>query len=219
MFKKLLGCHLQNLYSILLSRNLNIFFHLVPKKNMEIIFPLKTPLKKTETAVSPVIGVMLMLTITLILAAIISGFTGGIAQKQEKPPSLLLDATIVNHSSLNIAILSVSEGIPTRDLKFITEWRAKNGTLIRNVIETGSDKKGHEWRYPIGITANSTAIYVSDFGNYSLLAGSRMTANTSEALNTLFSPDIFEGDNVKIEFVHIPSGAIIAEKELTVEGE
>ena len=48
----------------------------------------RLPAHYRNYAVSPVVGVMLMLTITLILAAIISGMTGGIAQSQKKPPQV-----------------------------------------------------------------------------------------------------------------------------------
>lgn len=181
---------------------------------------------RTESSVSPVVGVMLMLTITLILAAIISGMTGGIAQTQKKPPGLLMDASLVispSYNSLDISIVSVSEAIPTRDLKFITEWR--NGTsIMRNTVTYGSgkvmDNSGKEWRYPIGLIVNTTSVTMSDFGDYSLLPGTRIFANTTNSPNSLkalFTTIPPAGSNVKIQFVHVPSGAIIAEKELTVE--
>jgi archaeal type IV pilus assembly protein PilA len=178
---------------------------------------LKT-MPNTDPAVSPVIGIMLMITITLILAAIISGMTGGIAKTQQKPPSLLMDVSLVNNSdynSLDIAIVSISEAIPTRDLKFITEWRNGN-ELIRETIDARSPKITG-WRYPVGISANTTDVVMSSFGDYSLLPGTRMFANTTESLNALFASIPPAGSNVKIQIIHIPSGAVIAEKKLTVE--
>lgn len=205
-----------------MSFTISNFFNL---KFVNITSSLRTSSKKTESAVSPVIGIMLMLTITLILAAIISGFTGGIAQKQDKPPSLLMDISLINSSkynSLDIAIISVSEAIPSRDLKFITEWRSNDGVLTRKTIDKGSqkvkDESDKEWRYPIGLTVNTTAVNMSNFGEFSLLPGTRIIANTTVSLEALFNKIPSEGDNVKILFVHVPSGAIIAEKELTVEG-
>ena len=177
---------------------------------------------KKESAVSPVVGIMLMITITLILAAIISGMTGGIAQSQKKPPSLLIDASLINgtHDSLDIGIISVSEAIPTRDVKLITEWR-NNGVLERKIIDTGSNKikdaNNNEWRYPVGITTNTTSTILSNFSEYSLIPGTRMFANTSDSIKEMFSSIPPSGSVVKIQFVHIPSGAIIAQKELTVQ--
>jgi len=41
---------------------------------------------KNEEAVSPVVGVMLMLVVTIIIAAVVSAFAGGISSSQEKVP-------------------------------------------------------------------------------------------------------------------------------------
>jgi FlaG/FlaF family flagellin (archaellin) len=49
----------------------------------------------TDDAVSPVVGVMLMLVVTIVLAAVVSSFYGGIASDDVKPPQLTLSATPV----------------------------------------------------------------------------------------------------------------------------
>jgi len=46
-----------------------------------------------DEAVSPVVGVMLMLVVTIIIAAIVSGFAGGLAGSQEKVPQASVVAT------------------------------------------------------------------------------------------------------------------------------
>ncbi len=48
-----------------------------------------------ETAVSPVVGVMLMLVVTIIIAAVVSAFAGGLASDQSKAPQATLDVTPV----------------------------------------------------------------------------------------------------------------------------
>jgi len=151
--------------------------------------------------------------------------TGGIAQKQEKPPSVLIDAALVNstssnYKSLDISVISVSQAIPTRDLKFITEWRNSNGQLRRKVIDSQTEIVDNlNYRYPVGFI-NATSKTIGNFSEYSLSPGLRIFANTTSSLQTLFENNVIppEGNIVKIQFVHIPSGAIIAEKELTVEG-
>ena len=40
--------------------------------------------KRREVAVSPVVGVMLMLAVTIIIAAVVSSFSGGMAQSYSK---------------------------------------------------------------------------------------------------------------------------------------
>lgn len=172
-----------------------------------------------DAAVSPVVGIMLMLTITLVLAAIISGMTGGIAQTQKKPPSILIEASIINstsYNSLDISIISVSEAIPTRDIKFVTEWR--NDTSLQRNMVTSISEKVDGFRYPRGLSLNVGFLNISDFGEYSLLSGTKLFANTTDSLQALFTTIPPAGTTVKIQFVHVPSGAVIAEKELTVEG-
>lgn len=46
--------------------------------------------QRTESAVSPVVGVMLMLVVTIIIAAIVSAFAGGMGTSQDKVPQVTL---------------------------------------------------------------------------------------------------------------------------------
>nr|WP_300038344.1 type IV pilin N-terminal domain-containing protein [Methanospirillum sp.] len=186
-----------------------------------------------DPAVSPVVGIMLMLTVTLILAAIISGFTGGIAKTQTKPPQLVFESSMVNDtynpssSFLDIRVISVSEGIASRDLKLITEWKNQSRQPNRCTITPNSHNVGSK-TYPLGYGSGvQTGVDgASDFGNFTLLAGTRMNVNASDgdAMDEVLthywnqSPGgITEGTPIRIQFVHIPSGAIIADKEITAE--
>lgn len=49
-----------------------------------------------ENAVSPVVGVMLMLVVTIIVAAVVSGFAGGLAETSQKAPQVTLSAIAYN---------------------------------------------------------------------------------------------------------------------------
>lgn len=54
-------------------------------------------LKKKETkesAVSPVVGVMLMLVVTIIIAAVVAAFAGGLAAESEVAPAAVLSASV-----------------------------------------------------------------------------------------------------------------------------
>jgi len=53
--------------------------------------------KKTDSAVSPVVGVMLMLVVVVIIAAIVSGFAGGLVSGVKKTPQ----ATITGKFSIS----------------------------------------------------------------------------------------------------------------------
>lgn len=49
-------------------------------------------IRKSDEAVSPVVGVMLMLVVTIIIAAVVSAFAGGLGGDQQKTPQVSLKA-------------------------------------------------------------------------------------------------------------------------------
>jgi FlaG/FlaF family flagellin (archaellin) len=162
---------------------------------------MKRKMKKEEDAVSPVVGVMLMLVVTIILAAVVSGFAGGLISGTEKAPSITMDVAIKNtgyyaSSLFEAKVISVSEGIKTDDLKLITSWTnstgGKGGATVTATTNTwmGDGDQGWQrangtwvapWGYGPGIaaTATNTGIPKKDeqqFGNYTLLGGTTMFA-------------------------------------------
>jgi FlaG/FlaF family flagellin (archaellin) len=83
--------------------------------------------KKGEDAVSPVVGVMLMLVVTIIIAAVVSAFAGGLMNGQSKSPTLSMDVKVVNTGSyigsgFSANVNSVSEPIETSNVKIVTTW-------------------------------------------------------------------------------------------------
>lgn len=90
-------------------------------------------MRKNEQAVSPVIGVMLLLVVTIIIAAVVSGFSGSLLETTEKAPELTMDVAIKNNgywtgSCFSARVTGVEKAIPTKDLKIVTEWTATNYT-------------------------------------------------------------------------------------------
>jgi len=91
-----------------------------------------------ELAVSPVVGVMLMLVVVIIIAAVVSAFAGGlIGGNTQKTPQLTVDARIANggywsNSFFVMTVTGEDQVIPTRNLKMVTSWSKvlPNGTPI-----------------------------------------------------------------------------------------
>jgi FlaG/FlaF family flagellin (archaellin) len=81
-----------------------------------------------EDAVSPVVGVMLMLVVTIIIAAVVSGFAGGlIGGNNQKPPTLAMNVKVINMGSwvgsgFYASVTGVSDPIQSKDLKIATSW-------------------------------------------------------------------------------------------------
>lgn len=157
---------------------------------------------KKEDAVSPVVGVMLMLVVTIIIAAVVSGFAGGLVDSTESAPSITMDVEIKNTgwfstSAFKATILSVSEPIPTSDLRLTTRWTASNKSdtsadpIKRVIVSDGSDNvfgwtagkmlnvAAAPWGYGTGIeevnTGNPNKVD-QQFGNYALSSGTVVKA-------------------------------------------
>ena len=114
-------------------------------------------LKKKEDAVSPVIGVMLMLVVTIVIAAVVAAFAGGLATETEATPIVVLDADVYETNSklvlrslsgdnLNAADTSIKvnslEGAPLATGKltvsgYLTPGMTDTITLSSSGIEAG----------------------------------------------------------------------------------
>ena len=57
---------------------------------------------RKDAAVSPVVGVMLMLVVTIIIAAVVSAFSGGLSQTTSKAPQISIGAEARNGDSILI---------------------------------------------------------------------------------------------------------------------
>ena len=94
----------------------------------------KERIKQTE-AVSPVVGVMLMLVVTIIIAAVVSGFAGGLSGSQEMAPQASIAVSTAYVSDGNFDIKFEHQGgdaIKTSDCEFITFLTLPNGTVIKH---------------------------------------------------------------------------------------
>ena len=63
-----------------------------------------------DTAVSPVIGVMLMLVVTIIIAAVVSSFAGGLGTTKDTTPTVTFKADLSRTDGLIITCLGATPG-------------------------------------------------------------------------------------------------------------
>ncbi len=97
---------------------------------------------KDKKAVSPVVGVMLMLVVTIILAAVVSSFSGGLATDESKSPQLAIsaktkfgDSIVVHHESgdpISLGAIEVRIFCPEGDYADVS-WKV-------NLTDTDNDK-------------------------------------------------------------------------------
>ena len=164
--------------------------------------------QQNEHAVSPVVGVMLMLVVTIIIAAVVSGFAGSIVSGEKKAPTLSAETTITNTgyyygSQFSMVITGVSEPIPSKDVKITTSWKAKNGvknstTVLPNITNTnyGTSTLVAPWATGPGVTAFgmfNTKDPSQNFGNYTIAAGTVMRAYPSGSWGPTSVPATYGG--------------------------
>jgi len=118
----------------------------------------KRTYKKHENAVSPVVGVMLMLVVTIIIAAVVSGVAGGLIQDVSQAPSLSANVEATT-DGVTLAVNAISEPIDTSDLELIFTITNLTGSVFTDSV---SDATGSG----TGITSANKA-----FGNFFLYGG------------------------------------------------
>ena len=135
-----------------------------------------------ERAVSPVIGVILMVAITVILAAVIGAFVLGIGGDQNATPqaSISLDATVDESDSANSAIEIVHNGGQTLELDDLQ--LSINGTIELNPVAGAGDSEAGD----------------------TLISGESL-----EVSNDDMDEDPID-DDATIRLIHEPSGGVLA---------
>jgi flagellin-like protein len=155
---------------------------------------------RDSKAVSPVIGIMLMLVVTVILAAAVSSTSTGLMKSSEKAPTAVFDLKVVmvpsgsmgNPDPSAMMITQVTgDSIPTKDLKIITinpnaagdtkTMEVLPGTInCRRVSSSGTTSHGVMPYHNNGVTYFGTqteAGFAKNFGNYTLKPGVIMVAD------------------------------------------
>jgi len=125
----------------------------------------QTKRNEQEHAVSPVVGVMLMLVVTIIIAAVVSAFAGGMGTQKEKAPQASLDC----HIKWDNGVMSSVPGplfsmrhmggdpINTKNIKLITSWA--NATGIYHIQSTVAPVWGTEQQTYTSAHAPGTSNY------------------------------------------------------------
>ena len=154
-----------------------------------------------DDAVSPVIGVMLMLSITIILAAVLMAFAGGMADTKPATPSVDLSAAFVKNSSDIVLCVSHNGGdaLNPDDIKVTAYVRnaAASGTplIIKDFI--GDDTA---WN------AGETLVIDKD-------KTAELLGLAAEAVNTAAE----KSAPVEIGIYHIPSSNVIYHADILLE--
>ncbi len=155
--------------------------------------------KKNEEAVSPVIGVILMVAITVILAAVIAAFVFGLGGTQVAAPTASI--TAANNPDTTAVDLKIQH---------------KGGDTL----------KGGDWKLSIVPVGQSPTFIISQPGN-TLAVGNQITTTntttlagmilTNQSLNTTaMGSDMATGQKYDVKLVHVPSNAMLLDTVVEV---
>ncbi|VVB56156.1 Uncharacterised protein [uncultured archaeon] len=152
-------------------------------------------LRNNEEAVSPVIGVILMVAITVILAAVIAAFVFGMAPPA-KAPSVQLRVSAINNGSGGTFQITHNGGdaLILKDQK-MTVTNAVNGAIVDGLMGTNLRLNGTEFQSGIAIDT--------------LGAGTSIIHNWNGT-----APD--KGTILKVMLQDVPSGQVITQMQITV---
>ncbi|MGC9435808.1 MAG: type IV pilin N-terminal domain-containing protein [Methanomicrobiales archaeon] len=135
--------------------------------------------RMSQDAVSPVIGVMLMLVVTIIIAAVVSAFAGGLADDVEQAPTASLDVEVYSLKNLGamppwgdgyytpeMVIRHVSgDPLPTKDLRIITYVTNASGTIRGELAGEVHVSGKAEWTY-FTDDQYSSPLYLNDMNRF-----------------------------------------------------
>ena len=160
--------------------------------------------ERPEDAVSPVVGVMLLLVVTVIIAAVVATFASGLVSTQQAAPTVAADVEILSVDSFasgggagkfEMKIVAVSDDVPTKDLKLVTKYVVNSRDDPKEKVSGGNVTYGkvnntkyttttrtYEYASPIGFgpgvqgSAVTSGQYDTNqqFGYYSLTEGTYM---------------------------------------------
>jgi flagellin-like protein len=165
----------------------------------------KRSLKKDEKAVSPVIGVIMMIAIVVIIAAVVAAFAYGIIGGVKKAPSsaMVVEGVKVSANDVNVTIFhhggdAITEAFSTGPADVVSVWDnievRVNGAKVNNTL---ADEVWYN-----NIAADGVA---DSWGTGSFTPGDQLKIQFN---------GLTEGDSIVI--LHVPSENIL--QRITVSG-
>ena len=137
---------------------------------------------RDDRAVSPVIGVMLMIVVTVIIAAIVSSFAGGMGSDERKVPSAAFDVT------------------PNLKDNGTIEFHHRGGSVIdindSRTLALSNDDTATGFTSPYLTELGSGADGYIDAGDRFVLTADKMT----EDRDLVFQPESMGATNFTIEY-------------------
>lgn len=173
---------------------------------------------KDNRGVSPVIGVILMVAITVILAAVIGTFVLGLGDSLQQTPQAQLSAedasgdgsSIGQSETASLITISHGGGDQIADGEYQIRVKTPSGTSFTSLIEGGT---------PNSFTWGSTDVTVQLTGNSNPgdigVGGEVVIEGVDDSSDTDTTQHDLSGDWT-VQIIHTPSESIILDQEVSV---
>ena len=155
-----------------------------------------------DDAVSPVVGVMLMLVVTIIIAAVVAAFAGGIATETKATPSAII---AVDEHVLTKYIPSY--GGTNHDLTNMTLSNRGGETLSTNELSLVLEMNLASKTYQFGELMESA----KSFG-----PGDSVELHKDEVYYGIVAQSVSDGDVIKWQVIYTPNGQAISSGSFVV---
>lgn len=191
-------------------------------------------MKQNEHAVSPVIGVMLMIVVTIIIAAIVSAFAGDMSGGQSTAPVASISCSIVktdaNNATLTMTHLS-GDPINTANTRIIVSYKDANGNPMQSRTSGSSVSIANSAGSLVTVTVpyladprtgsldKSDSVSNISYGNYVWNTGQVITTGNAAGFTAIIGPNpsaVSIGDTFNIQLVDTTSQKTIFEKDVSV---
>lgn len=202
-------------------------------------------MRANTDAVSPVVGVMLMLVVTIIIAAVAASFAGNLGGNAEKAPAAAFEVKLISNAGdagdqyvMTIEHLG-GDPIPTKDLKFLTYYAEPGGkehvnehTSLDRSLDIFGDGKSVRVPYLADVSAGLPGDSTVNFGNFTFVTGDVLSTGSSlgtggpggrgllgfdvTSLEKRKAVGFGRGSIVEVRLVHMPSEKVIFQKEVAV---
>lgn len=142
-------------------------------------------------AVSPVVGVMLMLVVTIIIAAIVSAFGGGLTSGQSKAPQANIKSTFSITDGMTITNAG-GDSLATKDLVFAI----RDGPTFGANLES-STAQNLDMSKMIATTDRGTGSIMTSWGAYYMVSfnpGDTVTITPSDCTCNVSQPSVAPTD-------------------------
>lgn len=161
---------------------------------------MKTDMKK-EDAVSPVIGVMLMLVITIIIAAVITGFATDLSKDTSSTPMALMEIDYVEMNGDYVKSFGIvhkgGDAVPLNELQITYVTNAGESIGMLNVLETSQVSViGKEGANAVVSTGDVIKVVPGDHASNKIIYGSGVAWTVTHAKS--------KGVIAKGEFIALP---------------